>query len=157
MSDERVDLNDMLYDVAKRKKKKIFDTDEGTNENKQATKEFIDCIKAYRDLQKDGDDFYLETQKIKNDFENKKADREIEAARVENETKSARRSEEQKDRFDICKIALEAAGVGLSGIGLIMSFVVLTKYQDINLESVISNRDAVGHADSLFNSIWRKI
>ena len=65
-----IDLQNMLFEVAKQKRDYILKESEcGTKENSQATEEFIKCMNVYRDLQKDTDDTYLEQQRVNNEIE----------------------------------------------------------------------------------------
>lgn len=135
-----IDLQNMLFEVAKQKRDYILNESEcGTKENSQATEEFIKCMNVYRDLQKDTDDTYLEQQ------------------RVNNEIETNRKAEKQKERFDWFRIGMDGATLLLTGVGLYLSFKTLEEYQEINLNTVITNRDAVKAADNLFSSMFRRI
>ncbi len=134
-----IDLQNMLFEVAKQKRDYIINSDCGTKENGQVTKEFIDCMSIYRDLQKDTDDTYLEQQ------------------RIDNEVETNRKAEKQKELFDKFRIGVDVTTVILTGVGLFLSFKTLQEYQEINLNTVITNKDAVKAADNLFSSIFRRI
>jgi hypothetical protein len=138
---DEVTLKDMLYNVAEWKSNYILDADveEGSEESNRATTDFIKCAEILRDLEKNENDRILEEK------------------RIENEAMTNRKAEEQKDRFDTIRLALEAGTLVLTGIGLVMSFKTLNEYQEINLESVITNKDAVKAADGLFNTMFRRI
>lgn len=140
MDDTKVDLTEMLYEVAEQKRDYILNESEcGSKDNSIATNEFIECMKVYRDLQKDADDCYLEQR------------------RIDNEVETNRNSEKQRVWFDRIKLGLEAGTLVLTGVGLVMSFVSLHEYQEINLNTVITNKDAINHADGLFNSMFRRL
>ena len=139
---DEVTLKDMLYNVAEAKSNYILENngvDEGSEESNKATTDFIKCAEILRDLEKNENDRILEEK------------------RIENETITNRKAEQQKDRFDTIRLALEAGTLVLTGIGLVMSFKTLNEYQEINLESVITNKDAVKAADGLFNTMFRRI
>jgi hypothetical protein len=139
MDENTIDLTTMLYDVAKQKHDYILETDDGDKSNQIATEEFVKCMEVYRELQKDSDDCFLENRRIDNDVE------------------TNRKSEQQRIWFDRCKIVIEAGTLVLTGVGLIMSFATLREYQEINLESVIRNKDAVKSANNLFDSMFRRL
>lgn len=139
MDENTIDLTTMLYNVAKRKHDYILETDNSDKNNQIATEEFVKCMEVYRELQKDSDDCFLENRRIDNDVE------------------TNRNSEKQRIWFDRFKIALEAGTLVLNGVGLIMSFAILREYQEINLESVIRNKDAVKSANNLFDLTFRKL
>lgn len=136
---EEMDLTKMLYDVAEQKHDYILETDSGSKENQVATDDFIKCMNVYRDLQKDTDDSYLENR------------------RIDNEVETNRNSEKQRIWFDRCRVVLDAGTLVLTGVGLVLSFATLKEYQDINLNTVITNKDAVKHADNLFNTMFRRL
>ena len=136
---EEMDLTKMLYDVAEQKHDYILETDSGSKENQVATDDFIKCMNVYRDLQKDTDDSYLENR------------------RIDNEVETNRNSEKQRIWFDRFRVALDAGTLVLTGVGLVLSFATLKEYQDINLNTVITNKDAVKHADNLFNTMFRRL
>ena len=139
MDENTIDLTTMLYDVAKQKHDYILETDGSDKNNQIATEEFVKCMEVYRELQKDSDDCFLENRRIDNDVE------------------TNRNSEKQRVWFDRFKIAIEAGTLVLTGVGLIMSFATLREYQEINLESVIRNKDAVKSANNLFDSMFRRL
>lgn len=139
MDENTIDLTTMLYDVAKQKHDYILETDGSDKNNQIATEEFVKCMEVYRELQKDSDDCFLENRRIDNDVE------------------TNRNSEKQRVWFDRFKIAIEAGTLVLTGVGLIMSFKTLNEYQEINLESVIRNKDAVKSANNLFDSMFRRL
>lgn len=139
MDENTIDLTTMLYDVAKQKHDYILETDGSDKNNQIATEEFVKCMEVYRELQKDSDDCFLENRRIDNDVE------------------TNRNSEKQRIWFDRFKIAIEAGTLVLTGVGLIMSFKTLNEYQEINLESVIRNKDAVKSANNLFDSMFRRL
>ena len=139
MDENTIDLTTMLYNVAKQKHDYILETDGSDKNNQIATEEFVKCMEVYRELQKDSDDCFLENRRIDNDVE------------------TNRNSEKQRIWFDRFKIAIEAGTLVLNGVALIMSFEVLKEYQEINLESVIRNKDAVKSANNLFDSISRRL
>ena len=135
-----IDLQTMLFEVLKQKRDYIIEESScGTKENSQATEEFLKGMNIYRDLQKDADDTYLEQQ------------------RVDNEVETNRKAEKQKERFDWFRIGVDGATLVLTGLGLYLSFKTLEEYQEINLNTVITNKDAVKAADNLFSSIFRRI
>jgi hypothetical protein len=136
---EEMDLTKMLYDVAEQKHDYILETESGSKENQAATDDFIKCMNVYRDLQKDTDDSYLENR------------------RIDNEVETNRNSEKQRIWFDRFRVALDAGTLVLTGVGLVLSFATLKEYQDINLNTVITNKDAVKHADNLFNTMFRRL
>jgi hypothetical protein len=136
---EEMDLTKMLYDVAEQKHDYILETESGSKENQIATDDFIKCMNVYRDLQKDTDDSYLENR------------------RIDNEIETNRNSEKQRIWFDRFRVALDAGTLVLTGVGLVLSFATLKEYQDINLNTVITNKDAVKHADNLFNTMFRRL
>ena len=140
------EAEELLMDVIKQKGDFIKETQSSDKENIQATEQFIKCMTIYRDLQKDADEGYLEQQRIDN-----------EKKKNEDEAFAARKAEMQKDLFDKFRIGLEAASLTLTGLGLIMSFINLHEYQEINLESVMTNKDAVKAADSLFGTMFRRL
>lgn len=156
---DEVTLKDMLYNVAEWKSNYILDAsvEEGSEESNRATTDFIKCAEILRDLEKNENERVLEEKRIERDLEKSEKDRILEAARIENETITNRKAEQQKDRFDTIRLALEAGTLVLTGIGLVMSFKTLNEYQEINLESVITNKDAVKAADGLFNTMFRRI
>ncbi len=139
MDESTIDLTTMLYNVAKQKHDYILETDGSDKNNQIATEEFVKCMEVYRELQKDSDDCFLENRRIDNDVE------------------TNRNSEKQRIWFDRFKIAIEAGTLVLTGLGLIMSFATLREYQEINLESVIRNKDAVKSANNLFDSMFRRL
>ena len=137
--DEHKTVADMVYDVIVEQHDYILNGQQGSKEMKEATEAFNNSVKNYRDLQKDTDDF------------------ELEKSRIDNEAYANRKSEEERAWFDKYKIAIEAVGVVGTVAGVVMSYVVLKNYQEINMNSVITNKDAVGAADKLFNSLCRKL
>jgi hypothetical protein len=132
------DLATMLYDVCEQKRDYILSSECGAKENSQATEDFIKCANVIRDLQKDADETDLEQQ------------------RIDNERDSNARTDAQKEKFDMLRLGIEGAGVILTGVGLVMSFVKLKEFQEINLESVITNKDAVRSAEGLFDFLFKK-
>lgn len=137
--DEHKTVADMVYDVIVEQHDYILKGQQGSKEIKEATESFNNSVKNYRDLQKDTDDF------------------ELEKSRIDNEAYANRKAEAERAWFDKYKIAIEAVGVVGTVAGVVMSYVVLKNYQEINMNSVITNKDAVGAADKLFNSLCRKL
>lgn len=152
MQDDRNGIAEMLYSVAKQKKE-IIDNTENDAENERATKEFLDCCKTYQALQRDADNVFLEREKMEREEQSKTEDRELEASRIDNEKRAAVKAEDQKDRFDKWRIGLEIAGFTVTTVATILSFKVLNNYQEINMNTVIQNKDAVREAGNLFNKL----
>lgn len=105
----------------------------------------MDLVKVTNDWEKFNANLALEKEKL--EFEKEKFQREEESKSAELEHKK------NQLKFDKVKLYVES---GIQGIGILIGTYLTGKTLKVNLESYISDKDAVRSAESLLNRFLRK-
>ena len=141
---------DLLSEVLMNEHKTILSSGVGTEEHKAAFNNFIAGSKVLIETQKIEAETELENDKVQIERERlnlEKEAREIERARIELDREiENNRKADSKRRNTIDYIA-----IGLDVVGIVFGAVLTMKTLHVNLDSVISDRDAVSSAKKMFD------
>lgn len=153
-AEERVDLREYLGDIIAIKCNRVKETEEGSKENQQATKEAFEGFKILQSMQKDENSSYIDERRLDAEVEWRNADREAEKERIakeqelkaeeiENERIKQRVDEElQKQIRQDHLIGDYVDRAGKFGKFMVGTFIVISLH-NINATTIITNKDVI--------------
>lgn len=173
---EFTDITELLSDVIGQEYSYVENSEGGSDQHKQAIQNiktigelYASIQKNYIDEQAKYDEFNLEKEsrmkqleldeariaieREKNEIERDKA--QTEQLRYEMDRESRERELKNRERQSMVEVGVSVGTLAISLIGLIAGCKITNKTLDVNLESVMTDRDAVQSGRKIFDHFFR--